>query len=590
LGGAPTTPLDQVRFIVVDVETTGGKANEHRMTEIAMCVVEDDDIVRRYESLMNPRQPIPDFIQLMTGINEDMVRDAPDEDAVIPTIAAELGATDQVVVFVGHNVGFDWSFVSHAIQRMGDPVPDVPRLCTCRLSRRLSTGLAKHNLGVVAEHYGCPITARHRAMGDTEATAKVLIKLIERARLEHDAATLGDLIELQHAQRPLAPTKSNQKVKQLLAPRLAELPDEPGVYYFLNTKKNTLYIGKAKSLRDRVRQYFHEGPLHGRSVQKMIRYIRHIEWEVTGTELGAMLLESREIKTKRPLHNRASLEYHAPAFLKITNEDFPRLELVHRIDDDGGEYFGPFRSQRMAERIRDMVVREHQLRTCNGALFPHADVRPCFDYHIKRCLGPCALHQTIDDYRRAIDDARKFLMNVESGAIGRLSMQMEEAAMDLDFERAAMLRDGIREIERATLHGNDRPLAITDTNVVIMIPTSDRYATVEVYALRAGRLMYQRVIGTAAPREQLIDMLVDVFDRPAPRGGFTDRELDELQIITSWLYRRRERATTIVVRDAQQLPSELNAALNQYRRGDPEHTNAPVSEYSQLPEHDDYGV
>jgi excinuclease ABC subunit C len=303
-----------------------------------------------------------------------------------------------------------------------------------------------------------------------------------------------------------------------------------------------------------------------------------------------MLLESREIKTKRPLHNRASLEYHAPAFLKITNEDFPRLELVHRIDDDGGEYFGPFRSQRMAERIRDMVVREHQLRTCNGALFPHADVRPCFDYHIKRCLGPCALHQTIDDYRRAIDDARKFLMNVESGAIGRLSMQMEEAAMDLDFERAAMLRDGIREIERATLHGNDRPLAITDTNVVIMIPTSDRYATVEVYALRAGRLMYQRVIGTAAPREQLIDMLVDVFDRPAPRGGFTDRELDELQIITSWLYRRRERATTIVVRDAQQLPSELNAALNQYRRGDPEHTNAPVSEYSQLPEHDDYGV
>jgi hypothetical protein len=85
-------------------------------------------------------------------------------------------------------------------------------------------------------------------------------------------------------------------------------------------------------------------------------------------------------------------------------------------------------------------------------------------------------------------------------------------------------------------------------------------------------------------------MLVDVFDRPAPRGGFTDRELDELQIITSWLYRRRERATTIVVRDAQQLPSELNAALNQYRRGDPEHTNAPVSEYSQLPEHDDYGV
>jgi excinuclease UvrABC nuclease subunit len=169
-------------------------------------------------------------------------------------------------------------------------------------------------------------------------------------------------------------------------------------------------------------------------------------------------------------------------------------------------------------------------------------------------------------------------------------MQMEEAAMDLDFERAAMLRDGIREIERATLHGSDRPLAVTDTNVIMMIPASDRYATVEVYALRAGRLMYQRVIGTAAPREPLIDMLMDVFQRPAPRGGFTDRELDELQIITSWLYRRRERATTIVVRDVDQLPSELNATLNQYRRGDTEQAVAPPSEYSQLPEHDDYGV
>ena len=102
--------------------------------------------------------------------------------------------------------------------------------------------------------------------------------------------------------------------------------------------------------------------------------------------------------------------------------------------------------------------------------------------------------------------------------------------------------------------------------------------------------MYQRVIGTAAPREPLIDMLMDVFQRPAPRGGFTDRELDELQIITSWLYRRRERATTIVVRDVDQLPSELDVTLNQYRRADPEDVVTQGSEYSQLPEHDDYGV
>lgn len=559
------------------------------MTEIAMCVVEDDEIVVRYESLINPYQPIPDFIQMMTGITNEMVASAPDEDVVLPPIASELSSDDRVVVFVGHNVGFDWSFVSKAIERMGEPIPDVLRLCTCRLSRRLSVGLPKHNLGAVADFYGCSIAARHRAMGDTEATAKVLLKLIERARGEHDAVTLGDLVALQHAPRSTTSSKSTSKVKQLLAPRLNELPDEPGVYYFLNTKKTVLYVGKAKSLRNRVNTYFHDGPLHGKSVQKMVRYIRHIEWETTGTELGAMLLESREIKTKHPLHNRAGLEYHPPAFLKITDEAFPRVELVQRIDDDGAEYFGPFRNRRMAERISEMVIREHNLRTCSGELFPDADVRPCFDYHIKKCFGPCALHQTIDDYRDSVERARRFLMNVESGAIAKLASQMEDAASTLDYERAAMLRDGIREIERVTLHGSDKPLAVTDTNVVIIVPTSDRYSTVEVYALRAGRLAYQRVIGTGADRRPLVESLRTVFLGDAPQGAFSDRELDELRIITSWLYQRRERASTIVVRDVDSIAADLDHAFGMYRkRSEPETTI--VSEYSQIPDHDDYGA
>lgn len=554
-----------------------------------MCVVEDDEIVVRYESLINPYQPIPDFIQMMTGITNEMVASAPDEDVVLPPIASELSSDDRVVVFVGHNVGFDWSFVSKAIERMGEPIPDVLRLCTCRLSRRLSVGLPKHNLGAVADFYGCSIAARHRAMGDTEATAKVLLKLIERARGEHDAVTLGDLVALQHAPRSTTSSKSTSKVKQLLAPRLNELPDEPGVYYFLNTKKTVLYVGKAKSLRNRVNTYFHDGPLHGKSVQKMVRYIRHIEWETTGTELGAMLLESREIKTKHPLHNRAGLEYHPPAFLKITDEAFPRVELVQRIDDDGAEYFGPFRNRRMAERISEMVIREHNLRTCSGELFPDADVRPCFDYHIKKCFGPCALHQTIDDYRDSVERARRFLMNVESGAIAKLASQMEDAASTLDYERAAMLRDGIREIERVTLHGSDKPLAVTDTNVVIIVPTSDRYSTVEVYALRAGRLAYQRVIGTGADRRPLVESLRTVFLGDAPQGAFSDRELDELRIITSWLYQRRERASTIVVRDVDSIAADLDHAFGMYRkRSEPETTI--VSEYSQIPDHDDYGA
>jgi DNA polymerase-3 subunit epsilon len=587
------TPIENVRFVVVDVETTGGTTGDHRMTEIAMCVVEDDAIVRRYESLMNPRQPIPEFIQLMTGITPEMVANAPEEDYALAPVISEIHADDQVVVFVGHNVGFDWSFVKSAIERMGEVAPDIPRLCTCRLSRRLSTGLAKHNLGSVAEHYGCVISARHRAMGDTEATAEVLLHLIERARNEHDAVTLEDLFALQHVQKSTSKALSTTaaKRKEQLAPYLRELPDESGVYYFLNAKKHVLYVGKAKSLRTRVNQYFNDAPLHGRSVQKMIRYVRHIQWETTGTELAAMLLESREIKDRLPLHNVASRKYRAPAFLKITNEDFPRLELASTIEDDGAEYFGPFRSHRMAERIMDMVVRENKLRTCNGALFPHADIRPCFDYHIKRCNGPCALHQTIDDYRDSIEDARKFLSNVEEGAIGRLRTQMELAAAELDFERAAMLRDGVREVERATIHATDRPLAVSDTNVLIFIPVGERNATVEVYAMRSGRLVFQREVGLRAPRAIVIEAIESHFTKQVEPKRFTSRELDELQIITSWLYRKRERAHTAIVQDAHVIPDLIHEAFNSFDKDRVQRSiDAPPSEYSQLPEYDDFSA
>lgn len=581
------TPIENVRFVVVDVETTGGNSGDHRMTEIAMCVVEDGVVVRRYESLINPHQRIPDFIRMMTGISQEMVDSAPEEVDVLPSIVQEFESSSMPVVFVAHNVGFDWGFVSEAIRRHDMSVPDVPHVCTCRLSRRLSTGLKKHNLGVVAEHYGCTITARHRAMGDTEATAEILMRLIERARGEHDAATLEDLINLQHAPKPASKTAS--KVRTLMASRLAELPEEPGVYYFYNTKKTLLYVGKAKSLRSRVVTYFNDGPLHGRSVQKMIRYIRHIEWETTGTELGAMLLESREIKERKPLYNRAGTEYHPPSFLMITNEDFPRIELVHRIENDGAEYFGPFRSQRMAERIKELTVSEQLIRTCSGELNPSADVRPCFEYHVKKCLGPCALHQTKEDYRLSIDEARRFLTNVETGAVSRLATQMEDAASRLDFERAAMLRDGIREIDRVTMHGLDKPLAVSDTNIVVIVPTSDRYATVELYALHAGRLVIQRVLGTSASRTELIEELYQRYQQPVPTGAFTDRELDGLRIVTSWLYSKRERSVTVHINSLDHLAEDLNNAMNMFGKRTLQRVDE-LNEYSQIPNHDDYGV
>lgn len=575
-------PLEDVRFVVADVETTGGSKGTHRITELGFCVIEDGVIVKRFTSLINPRQLIPDFITLMTGITNAMVEGAPEEDAVIPRLLEELRIDG--TVFAAHNVGFDWGFVSSAMMRCGEEVPDVQRLCTCRLSRRISSGLPRHDLGSVAEYYEVKIQARHRALGDAEATAEALVHMIARSRQEHEAQSLSDLLALQTSPRtkPKPIPKGHIEVME----QLKDLPDEPGVYYFSNTKKKIVYVGKAKSLKRRVQTYFQATPKNNRKVSRMMRFVRSLHWETTGTELGALLLESREIKRLQPSYNAASLDYASSAFLRITTEDYPRLELINRIEDDKSEYYGPFRSLRMAERIQEMIVKEHGLRTCNGALHPKADVRPCFSYHIKLCAAPCACLQSKEDYRASVNTAREYLSNVERGAMSMLADQMAKASETMDFERAAMLRDGIREIQRVTLHAQDRPLAVSDTNVIIVVPTVDRYSTVEVFFLRSGRLALQRVVGTASRMDDLLGALHDVFTAEPLSGPFSHRELDELRLITSWLYQRRERSATIVVNDfdVNDVCVQLEKIIRSFARAIPIDTETDsYNEYSQIP-------
>lgn len=538
--------LPEIRFVVVDVETTGGTGGDHKLIEVAYLVVEGGCINASYSSLINPHTSIPEFISVMTGITNDMVADAPDEDEAVAPLLTEL-CKDRSV-FVAHNVGFDWSLICASIIRNGGLVPDVARLCTCKMSRRLNPEIKRHDLASVAEFCGVKLNHRHRALGDTEATANSLLKMIERAETEYHASTLGDLLALQYAPR-IVPRRES-KARAELAPYLSEIPEEPGVYYFLSAKRRVLYVGKAKNLAQRVKTYFHDAPLHGRSVSRMIRYIKHIAWKTTGTELGAMLLESSEIKRILPTYNVASREYRAPNFLRFTNEAFPRLELVNHVDADGSEYFGPFRSEFMANRIRDSIMRAYKLRSCEGELHPSAGNKPCFDYHIKRCYGPCALLQSQSDYLSAAMEARQHLTNLESGAVAALKQKMEEAAANLEFEHAAMMRDGLREIERMMMLGGEQRLAINDINIVISVPTQFGNSTVEVFALHSGRLRLQRIVALHESLENISRELADIYAMPTRPEKFSDRELDELRIITSWIHQRRELARTFVAKSS----------------------------------------
>ncbi len=196
--------LESVRFAVVDVETTGGAAwRGHRVTDISIVEVVGGEIVSEYESLVNPGRGIPPKITALTGISEEMVRGAPYFDHIADEISDRLRGR----VFVAHNASFDWEFVSSELQRSTGEMPDIPRLCTVRMTRRLVPELRRRNLDVVTRHFGIDIHARHRAHGDALATARVLLRLLDEARGRgiEDFATLQWYLERRRPRKRFDP-------------------------------------------------------------------------------------------------------------------------------------------------------------------------------------------------------------------------------------------------------------------------------------------------------------------------------------------------------------------------------------------------
>ncbi|MEX2528446.1 MAG: 3'-5' exonuclease [Gemmatimonadota bacterium] len=184
-------PLQALPWVVVDVETTGsGRAEDHRITEVAAVELKPEGPGRHFQSLVNPRRPIPPRIVKLTGIHDEMVRSAPTFREVAPSLAAFLEGR----VFVAHNAPFDWSFLAREFQRVGEAFPIMPRVCTVRLARRLLPGLDRYDLGTITWALAIPVEARHRALGDAQATALLMARLLDEAR-HRELADLPSLLD-----------------------------------------------------------------------------------------------------------------------------------------------------------------------------------------------------------------------------------------------------------------------------------------------------------------------------------------------------------------------------------------------------------
>lgn len=363
---------------IVDLETTGGHVTRDRITEVGVILI-DGDRVERIETLVNPQQPIPAFIEQMTGIRNEMVAGAPRFETLAEGLLEKL----QGRLFVAHNARFDYGFLKNEFKRAGLRF-QAEVLCTVKLSRRLYPQHYKHNLDSLIARHGLVLADRHRAMADAEAVWQFL---------QSAAGELGETTVIEAARhllaRPSVPPGLDQEV-------VDSLPDVPGVYFFYGENDLPLYVGKSVNLRSRVMSHFSGDHAHNKEM-RIAQQVRRIDWRETLGEFGAILLEAQLIKSMQPIHNvRGRMSKDLCSICLDTDEGgLMRPRIVYARDVDFGrtaDLYGLFRSQREAKKALTDMAQAHEL--CQATLgIEGSSVRkgtPCFGFQVRKCKGVCA--------------------------------------------------------------------------------------------------------------------------------------------------------------------------------------------------------
>ena len=500
------TPLHEVAFCVLDLETTGGSAANCEITEIGAVKFLGGEEQGSFQTLVNPGLEIPPSITILTGITHSMVVDAPPIAQAFPQFLEFIG--DRVIV--GHNVRFDMSFLNAAAQRLGYERFPNRIVDTCALARRLVRSEVRNlKLATLAAHFRSPVRPNHRALEDARATAHVLHSLLERVGTMGVTA-LEDLLQL-----PTAKGSPNY-AKIALAD---ELPRRPGVYQFVDRSGSVFYIGKAKNVRTRVRSYFYGD--NRRRTETMLKELESIEVRICATELEASVTELRLIHAHKPRHNRRSKPPKATHWLTLTDESFPRLSVTRSARTEALATLGPFRRHKTALLIREAIWDASQIRRCTGR--PGRRDAPCAFTQMGLALCPCDGTLTAERYQPIVDAVRSGMTVSPGVLLDPIQEKVATLADDQRYEEAAWARDRYQSLARAIERG--RAWRTLDRAGRIWAESPDGAACID-----HGRLVTAWVRGSATP---LIAPYVAPMDaRTVPD---TIAGAEEARLIWSWL-------------------------------------------------------
>ena len=341
----------------------------------------------------------------------------------------------------------------------------------------------------------------------------------------------------------------------IIEEELKKLPAKPGVYLMHGEKDEIIYVGKAVSLRNRVRQYFQSSRNKGAKIEQMVTHIRRFEYIVTDSELEALVLECNLIKEHRPKYNTMLMDDKGYPFIKVTvNEAYPRVMLARTMQKDKAKYFGPFTSAGAVKDTIELIQKLYCIRTCNRNLPKDTGKeRPCLNYHIKQCKAPCQGYISETEYRKSIDGVIKFLNGHYDTVLEELESKMLEASENMEFERAIEYRELINSVKQIA-----QKQKITDSRGedrdIIGLAKDLEDAVVQIFFIRGGRLIgrdhfFFRNAGDSSKKELLNTFMKQFYAGTPfiPAEIMTHEEVEEQELLEEWLSKKREHKVHIRV-------------------------------------------
>lgn len=519
------TPLHEVCFVVVDLETTGS-TSESAITEIGAVKVRGGEILGEFRTLVRPDSPIPPMIQVLTGITNQMVADAPSLDQVLPSFATFAAGC----VLVAHNARFDVGFLTRAYAATGiawrrPQVIDTVALARCALLRE---EVRNCKLATLAAHFHATTVPNHRALSDARATVDVLHGLLERVG-NLGVSSLEDLVEF------TAKVSPDRRAKRTWA---STIPETAGVYYFVHEstdprkpKTEVLYVGKSKNLKRRVRSYFTAAETRPR-IHEMVRVATGVRYVPCATELEAEVRELRMIAGRQPRYNRRSKNQRTLAWLTLTDEPFPRLSVVTHTKGKA-LVFGPFRGTGAAKDAAAALYDAFPLRKCTTRLSARTPSPACALAELGRCSAPCQLGDAARRYREEVVDRVRSAWERDARPVLRGSAtRLAKLVAQQRYEEAGQIAERLQSYYRTSLRYHRFRSVARCAQLVAAAPSAAGW---DVHVIRFGKL----AAATTASSEQVLKTAETAVRHaetvPAPQPGLPAGSVEECERIAAWL-------------------------------------------------------